>query len=408
MAGASRTSGASGAGAAGAGGVSVTLLTLDCARQQQQPPPPPPAQSQTRPRSRQFYLNTPRSIEFKDSDRDMNDLKLIRDFQIRRKYGRRHGHVPASSNRENNFIDLGLSGTKYFSNNKNETTTTATTTTNNNDDNKTEGSFTSSLENSRKRKTQPQEDRVSRLQQNGTSITVSPIVARVDEDLGSVDAVIKDLQSPVPSTFPPISPKMVGKVGVGVGVGMKAESSFFTAGRHIGQFPSLLVNHFGFSTIRPDTFTGIRRHHRLNGASNGNDDLIKELEQHAQRQILACQNMGFTHRGSRAAQSVLGLKHTVSPSAFHPSSFFSRHVSREERVSRSGTPGTMGAGVGLGEGEEAGRSRRRAIHPHPAGKLSMPRLLVPDRQDQAASRRATLPTVNGSSLQVVLAHSLTK
>ena len=105
--------------------------------------------------------------------------------------------------------------------------------------------------------------------------------------------------------------------------------------------------------------------------------------------------MGYTHRGSRAAASVLSLKHTVSPSAFHPSSVFTKHVPREERGSRAGTP--------LGEGEER---RRRVMHPSPAGKLSVPRLLVPDRQEQAA-RRATLPTVSGNSMQVVLASELT-
>ena len=128
-------------------------------------------------------------------------------------------------------------------------------------------------------------------------------------------------------------------------------------------------------------------------------DLIRELEQHAQKQILACQNMGYTHRGSRAAASVLSLKHTVSPSAFHPSSFFTKHVSREDRERREGTPKSEG-------GEDT--RRRRVTHPTAAGKLSVPRLLMQDRQGQAAARRAALPTVSGNSLQVVLAQSHAK
>ena len=70
-------------------------------------------------------------------------------------------------------------------------------------------------------------------------------------------------------------------------------------------------------------------------------ELIRELEQQTQRQILACQNMGYTHRGSRAAESVLSLKQTVSPSAFHPSPIFTRHVPKNE----SGNKQECSAGV---------------------------------------------------------------
>lgn len=87
------------------GSLSVTVLTLD-------------AGSELRPLSRgQQLLHTPRAGEnprIGDRENDMSDLKLIRDFQVRRKYGRRPGHVPPGSTREKNFIDLGLSGTRYF------------------------------------------------------------------------------------------------------------------------------------------------------------------------------------------------------------------------------------------------------------------------------------------------------
>nr|KAG5706361.1 hypothetical protein BaRGS_033122 [Batillaria attramentaria] len=128
------------------------------------------------------------------------------------------------------------------------------------------------------------------------------------------------------------------------------------------------------------------------------NDLFRELEQHAQKQILACQNMGYFHRGSRAAENVLSLKETVSPNAFHPPAFFTRHVSREERL-------TSRDGASRG-GEDERRSFRRLTHPGPAGKLSVPRLMLQDRQDQAARR--TLPSVSGSSLQVMLAHTHAK
>ena len=97
---------------------------------------------------------------------------------------------------------------------------------------------------------------------------VSPALARVQQEedrAGSVDSVLKDLQSPVPS-FPPLSP--AGGPGKG---GAKSENSFYSS-RHNGQSPSLLVNHFGFSTIRPDTFSGnTATEERLKVTSADND-----------------------------------------------------------------------------------------------------------------------------------------
>ncbi|XP_076468800.1 uncharacterized protein LOC143299466 [Babylonia areolata] len=359
----------SGGGGVGVG-LSVTLLTLD-------------GGLDPRPYSRQHFLPSPRTE--RDHVHDMADLKLIRDFQVRRKYGKRPTRPVRHSK---SVIELGLSGRRYFTNGDNAS---------NGGGGGGGGAASSALDSARSVKTSSfVGEELGRLQ-NGPNPASSAAKPGTEEE-SSVDSVAKDMQSPVPS-FPPLSPG-------GPRAGVRSENSFYSS-RHSGQSPpSLLTNHFGFSTIRPDTFSGMQRHRKMRlAADSDNEDLLKELEQHAKKQILACQNMGFTHRGSRAAESVLSLKHTVSPSAFHPSSFFTRHVPRGEEPrgasgSRSGTP----AG-GVQEGEGGERPPRRRVTP--AGKLSMPRLVVPDRQEKT-TRRTTLPTVSGSSLQVVLTQSTSK
>jgi hypothetical protein len=78
-----------------------------------------------------------------------------------------------------------------------------------------------------------------------------------------------DYSSKTPSGFPPIqlSPRVAGT---------RSENNFYLGYRHTSgaNGGSLLVNHFGFTTIRPDTFSGIQQHRRLKvAAATGNDGL---------------------------------------------------------------------------------------------------------------------------------------
>lgn len=245
-------------------------------------------------------------------------------------------------------------------------------------------------------------------------------LGQFDDHLGAVVGQPMEL-SPSPAVWPGDSStedesftrrSAVGKEGslppmlaFTKGAGMMSEKSFCLGSRHNhgSSAMSLLVSHFGFSAIRPDTFSGIQRHRKQAFAvSTGNDGLVRELEQHAHKQILACQNMGFTHRGSRMAESVLSLKQTVSPSAVHPSPIVARHAppggydKGMPGSSRCGTPGAGGQRV-VG---------RRAPNPGTGGKLRVPRLLLTNRpDDRLASRKSTLPAVNGNSLQLLLTQS---
>ena len=285
------------------GSVSVTVLTLDAA-------------TELRPRSRQQVLFTPRAgdtlrLGDREAGGDMSDLKLIRDFQVRRKYGRRPGHVPPASSREKNFIDLGLSGTRYFGGGGGGGSSTAGSHHHSSNIGSI-GTATLSLDSSRSRKTLALPEDVAGRIQNGP-VPVSPALARVQQEedrAGSVDSVLKDLQSPVPS-FPPLSP--AGGPGKG---GAKSENSFYSS-RHNGQSPSLLVNHFGFSTIRPDTFSGIQRQRRLKVTSTDNDGKSagsKDRMIYERRsQSSVCSRSSVRSRSSLCSQSSVYSRNFVFP-----------------------------------------------------------------------------------------------
>lgn len=94
-------------------------------------------------------------------------------------------------------------------------------------------------------------------------------------------------------SLPPISPRS----------GKSENATPFPSG-----FSSLLGCDFGFKKQVSDTFLGIHNGRRTFFPS----ELEKEMEVNAKRHIYACHNLGSVRKGSRAAQSVLGLKETMS------------------------------------------------------------------------------------------------
>lgn len=323
------------------GGVSVTVLTLDGNF------------SLPAPGDHDSHQN--RNL---DHEEDLVELKLVKDFYTRRKYGRRYGLTDRSTENKT-VLSLSLFGTKYFNSN----------------DSPFEG-----------------------VPGNKTASTMK---AANKDSIGNA------------SSHPGLKHSLLKTVDCGVSGESKVSSYLSTSlpgltslprsGRirsddllQLTRFagsPSLLLGDFGFNTARTDHLSGYKR---LTGSLEkegvGDLQLLKVLQQHAQRQIVACQNTGYFHRGSRAAQNVLNLRQTFFPRA---DSYLTRFLPIEGKGGcreRMGTPPV----VVLGEEER----RRRLVHPGPGARLSAPK--IPDRQQQA-SHRAALPAISGSSLTVMLA-----
>lgn len=330
-------------------GLSITVLTLDTGSQ--------------------FSIDNNRNnrINAVESEvNDINELRLVRDFQIRRKYER---HLtPVAQQHAPKFVELGLLGTKYFDSGDKQNLTNVL------GKDKSSASY---------------RNESLKVGVNGSPVPGQlsgnlPGLNRTDEGRNSVDHVAKNTHSSSNSILLPTL--MLSPRG-----SFRHENSFYTA-RNLGS-RSLLLNDFGFNTIRPDTFSGLSRHRGLRAkgspvvGSGGEEhsSLMKEFEKHVERQILACQNTGYFHRGSRAAENVMSFRQTISPHAFHTPAV-SRHVPREDRKSA----GISGA-TALGDEE---KRKKRVVYPGAPGRLGGL------EHHSQVSPRPTLPSIDGNSVQV--------
>lgn len=150
---------------------------------------------------------------------------------------------------------------------------------------------------------------------SGERETTTTDITEIAGNVENVDKTVSDSQKGILSHLPPLSQSLV------------RQSATPSANAKKMSFSPTFYADYGLRCEKTDTFPGLL-HRRKREKSNV--EIVKQIEQKANRHIYACQVLSNSKRGSKAAQSVNTLKQTVGPKRAStsqlPTTFVRQHL----------------------------------------------------------------------------------
>lgn len=150
---------------------------------------------------------------------------------------------------------------------------------------------------------------------SGERETTTTDITEIAGNVENVDQTVSDSQKGILSHLPPLSQSLV------------RQSATPSANAKKMSFSPTFYADYGLRCEKTDTFPGLL-HRRKREKSNV--EIVKQIEQKANRHIYACQVLSNSKRGSKAAQSVNTLKQTVGPKRAStsqlPTTFVRQHL----------------------------------------------------------------------------------
>lgn len=150
---------------------------------------------------------------------------------------------------------------------------------------------------------------------SGEKESTATEISEINGNVENVDKTVSDSQKGILSYLPPLSQSLV------------RQSATPSASAKKMSFSPTFYADYGLRCEKTDTFPGLL-HRRKREKSNV--EIVKQIEEKANRHIYACQVLSNSKRGSKAAQSVNTLKQTVGPKRASasklPTTFVRQHL----------------------------------------------------------------------------------